>query len=636
MDLQWVKIKGFRRFESETTLRIFGRLVALVGPNEAGKTTVLLALAYLGNDNPIESLESSRGKPIENTKLEANFFLNKNELKQAKLKKSTRFIVKKNITGDRDFELSPRAPLRSFVKRRNLVKQINKILLNENLLIEFQTSNPNLIAQLKNLVSQIDNTQEEDLQPNVVNQIISISETLIKHLPDSAPKYAHALHNKAKEFAAFELKQNPTTSAINILKNCIPPVLSFSDEHRLLKSNYDLAKVAASTPAPLQNLIEIAKLDLKKLLTEFQKNDTAECKNVLVPANRNLAKTFSTAWTQTPLGVEFALEGPTLKIYIKDKDEKFSNLGERSDGLRQFVALYAFTKKNYAKNPILLIDEAERHLHYDGQADLIQMLTRQKIAEKIIYTTHSAGCLPEDLGVGVALVVPDVDHRTSAINSKCWSSTEPGFTPLLFGMGANTLAFFPVRYAVVAEGQTEMLLLPTIFRQVSEREFLGFQVVSGLSETTLSVLPAMETAGKRVVYFVDADNEGNLLKKKLKKLNVENDRIYSMRRPTNASLTIEDLIDADCFVKATNRVIDEFYSGKSHVTTTDVSSPNRVDKLNAFCTKNNIKEIPKINIAYHLLDIAAEGSGVLIFEQKFKSQLESIYEKIIKVLNINI
>jgi predicted ATP-dependent endonuclease of OLD family len=54
--------------------------------------------------------------------------------------------------------------------------------------------------------------------------------------------------------------------------------------------------------------------------------------------------------------------------------------------------------------PILLLDEIETHLHYDAQADLAQMLAKQEIVAKVIYTTHSMGCLPEDLGTGVRFI----------------------------------------------------------------------------------------------------------------------------------------------------------------------------------------------------------------------------------------
>ena len=114
--------------------------------------------------------------------------------------------------------------------------------------------------------------------------------------------------------------------------------------------------------------------------------------------------------------------------------------------------------------PILLIDEADIHLHYDAQADLIQMLSHQQQAAQVIYTTHSAGCLPKDLGTGVRLVEPNKDQERSGVENWPWQKDQ-GFGPLLLGMGASTLAFVPTRAALIGEGGSEIVLLPTLIRE---------------------------------------------------------------------------------------------------------------------------------------------------------------------------
>ena len=47
MELKWLKVKAFRRFHELSTLNLSGRLVALVGPNESGKSSIIKALTYL-------------------------------------------------------------------------------------------------------------------------------------------------------------------------------------------------------------------------------------------------------------------------------------------------------------------------------------------------------------------------------------------------------------------------------------------------------------------------------------------------------------------------------------------------------------------------------------------------------------
>ena len=116
------------------------------------------------------------------------------------------------------------------------------------------------------------------------------------------------------------------------------------------------------------------------------------------------------------------LDGRVLHILVKSPGGQFDRIAERSDGLRQFLALLMFLSShpNLKVPPIVLIDEVERHLHYDAQADLVQMLAHQDVAAKVVYTTHSLGCLPEDLGLGVRMV--EATDHLSQINNWFWSN----------------------------------------------------------------------------------------------------------------------------------------------------------------------------------------------------------------------
>ena len=112
--------------------------------------------------------------------------------------------------------------------------------------------------------------------------------------------------------------------------------------------------------------------------------------------------------------------------------------------------------------PVLLIDEADAHLHLNAQADLVSLLMKQNKAAQVLYTTHSPGCLPSDLGTGIRLV--EREDSTSSIESHFWTNKAPGFGSLLYAMGANAAAFSTCRRAVLAEGPSDMIMLPTLLR----------------------------------------------------------------------------------------------------------------------------------------------------------------------------
>ena len=51
MKLIWVEINGYRRFEKKAKMNLDGKLIAIVGPNEAGKSSFLKALEHLNSSD---------------------------------------------------------------------------------------------------------------------------------------------------------------------------------------------------------------------------------------------------------------------------------------------------------------------------------------------------------------------------------------------------------------------------------------------------------------------------------------------------------------------------------------------------------------------------------------------------------
>src|SRR6185295_10286494 len=47
-----LRLNGYRRFEDETTLDLTPRVISIVGPNEAGKSSLLDALENIGDPSP--------------------------------------------------------------------------------------------------------------------------------------------------------------------------------------------------------------------------------------------------------------------------------------------------------------------------------------------------------------------------------------------------------------------------------------------------------------------------------------------------------------------------------------------------------------------------------------------------------
>ncbi len=239
-------------------------------------------------------------------------------------------------------------------------------------------------------------------------------------------------------------------------------------------------------------------------------------------------------------------------------------------------------------------------VHYDAQADLIQTFTSRDLTSQVIYTTHSAGCLPEDMGLGVKLVVPNGDSEdveTSRIENKLWSSDALGFSPLLYGMGANTMAFFPTRRAVVVEGQSDMLLLPTIFRQATKAEFNGFQIVPGLANVAKNRLPLLDLQGTSVSYLVDNDKDGRRYAIELAKCDVDAGRVFTVAEEGSVIITVEDWVDDSCFNEAVAIYRDRFFPEKEAPASKYFNGPGKAAKLKAY-EKTVSEAVQKVDLAY--------------------------------------
>jgi predicted ATP-dependent endonuclease of OLD family len=266
------------------------------------------------------------------------------------------------------------------------------------------------------------------------------------------------------------------------------------------------------------------------------------------------------------------------------------------------------------------------------------MFSRQDLAKKVIYTTHSIGCLPEDLGFGVRMIeaIDEVEGpKVSRAQNWFWSEARPGFEPLLFGMGARTLAFIPVRYALVAEGISEVLLLPTLLREALGQSYIGFQVVPGLSAAGRSDFARLELGAPRVAYLVDSDAAGRDLERQLTKAGIDKSRIVRLGKGLRAAQTLEDFIDPEVYTKAVSEELRRSYGDRLSFSPQNLS--NRAPMVRAveeFCESNGVKPPSKRAIAYRVLEHRVKTmEGIL--HRRHRSHLRAIYKEIRSALEVH-
>ena len=525
-----LRLRCFRRFV-DAEINLDAPVIAVVGPNEAGKTSVLDALVQARTTSPIQQRDLTRGRTPQAPVLEATFLRSSQEV--------------------------------------------------EDLRSEFPSMRD---ARWLRVTKHADG--------NVV--------------PTSDSPLPQELQSKAMSLA--------------------PEVLAFTESDRSLRTEYNLQDRKEWNNA-VRNLVQLAKFSIEELARAASSTQHEDRQDLLLQANARLSQVFDDSWSQANLNVSLNILHPAqLQVYVAEDGGPTFRLGDRSDGLRAFVALVAFLEaKNLTSPPILVVDEAENHLHWDAQADLINLFHSQDRVTQIIYSTHSPGCLPHDLGHGVRAVLPNPDSRHhSIVENWIWESS-PGFRPLLMRMGASTAAMTPHRFAVMTEGVADFILLPSLLRDATRKDVLEYQVVPGIAQASTDEIRQTDSESDVVFYLVDGDGGGLAHTKKIRRAGVGSARISSL--PSGVAL--EDLVAAETLREA----IQEQLRRSGHSLRCPVlPDSDRGGFLKAWCEANGIKEPRKRAIASRVLEVWSKkrlSRDEPLVEARHRRALQQVDQKLL-------
>jgi hypothetical protein len=122
-------------------------------------------------------------------------------------------------------------------------------------------------------------------------------------------------------------------------------------------------------------------------------------------------------------------------------------------------------------------------------------------------------------------------------------------------MGAEAAAFSAFRRAVLAEGVSEMILLPTLLRNATDGSQLDFQVAFGLSN--VSAPKAISSTALITTFLVDGDGSGDNMAKQLVAAGVPKSHVFQLPK----GKAIEDMIDRTVYLRTVSDFLAE--QGKS-------------------------------------------------------------------------
>jgi len=460
-----------------------------------------------------------------------------------------------------------------------------------------ETLTPEVISEINELASGLSGIPDA---PQDDEDATSDEENASSHKDriEARSKAVEVLHG----LVAHERSERPANQVVKALGPVVPTFLSFDEHARSLDRDYDLNTLPEPKPLALQNLANLAQLDLDELREQVKNGNAPEAEALLEQANSVLKEDFEHSWGQSEVYVRLSIDGSVLHLLVSvEGGATYSWIDERSDGLRTFVALRAFVAGHKDPKPILLVDEAETHLHYDAQVDLVEVLQHQTLAAKIVYTTHSVGCLPPDLGSGIRAVVPIPGQERSRIDNSFWTAG-PGLTPLLFGMGASLLALAIPRRVVLTEGSSDCVLYPTLLRQATGESELEFRFAPGLSSASDATLRELDSEGGRVAFLVDGDESGDRIRTRLEKAGVAQAHIISIRELTGSPVTIEDFVSAEVFAAALNALLHRWNDLDSEIQVSELRDNNRWTLCEEWCEQHGVAPPSKLQLAQEVVD----------------------------------
>jgi len=419
-----LKINGYKRFGDTTVLRIRGRTLAVLGHNESGKTSLLAAIAHLGRNGFAGATEFTdrTPRPANDRILSARFELEDSDVEAVQVTLAGRFFqgsvsagshwhVSKLANGERRYET-----LAGFIRDTEPRRQLATLLQSasggdwDSMPLSLQTDEQQArvrgaMQRVATILLSDDQTLPSDAQDELTSLKTDIDPWA--EAADGSHDLLQDLQQRLTRVEADERADHPSLSAGRALFVRLPPFIVFDEAARVLPSNTPFTD---SPSAALINLLSAGGSTFETLASLAGQDDGGEAlSEEEKQVNLRLEELFR-AWSQRKVSPVIKVDPTGVGVIGRDRSAPIPDppLSQRSEGMRTFAALLAFLhahKAEWSNPPVLLVDEAELHLHYDAQADLVQVFDRQELAQCVIYTTHSVGCLPEDLGLGIVVVV---------------------------------------------------------------------------------------------------------------------------------------------------------------------------------------------------------------------------------------
>lgn len=294
MDLRSITVTGFKRFRTSSTLQTNGKLVAILGPNEAGKSSLLQAIAHLNSDKVLSSDEISRGFEPTATTIIGRFYLSADECKAAGFSRPHWLIITKRSDGSRSYGFQPPIPSRDISHRSVISSHLDMVMSNEEIQSALDENDADLRSRIEASIAVL-SSNEETLPTEALSRLRDTQYKIEQYFGASSDEIFGALDEQFELVHDLEGRPTPYAQAFSAIVSNIPDFIIFDEDARDLKSSYSISDLRTSVPTALSNLLEVSELDFEELLREIDAGHTSRVTTLERKASNTLGRKFQAA-----------------------------------------------------------------------------------------------------------------------------------------------------------------------------------------------------------------------------------------------------------------------------------------------------------------------------------------------------
>jgi hypothetical protein len=277
MRLKLVSVRGYKRFAQQSKLDTRGPLIAIVGPNEAGKTSLLETMEHISSGDAFDAREFTRGTAIDEKRwvVEAHFSLEQadRELLGDLIRPDLDLTYKRTVypRGNATYYMEPWMP-RDLTWRDRAAAALREAVDDgwlESLdapeeAVEDPEQGTRLHEQAQVLADELA-ARDDWLSDHARDELSALGTAIEAHDTPTGRKTKRSALLGALAEASQHEREDPIHKKINaILAPRVPEVLLFREKHRALETEYPWAD-NQSPPDALANLFALAKTDYPAL-----------------------------------------------------------------------------------------------------------------------------------------------------------------------------------------------------------------------------------------------------------------------------------------------------------------------------------------------------------------------------------